>query len=586
MKEKNGYVLKLGLLMSIPIVFSEYLFRTSIREVLLWMVQNPLIFLVNLTLLVGLALLMGFCFGKLYRGVWFVLVGSVLLGVVNGNKINLRNVPFQPKDIFLVREFFALTPNLLTPTSIAAVLLVGPVLFGVYRLMKKLFGDRPNRDFKISALSTLGICLAVFLVGEGLYSQAYGPWELGFIYSLPRAVVEEEPESSLAWEDLEGELNDENQSDENPTESKFKDQDPNVIIIMSESFWDINLLDTEFSPNPIQNFEDLKEESIHGEAYVPVFGGGTANTEFEVLTGISLKTYPADWHMVYRNDIDGPTPSLASIFQEQGYHTDALHPYHHWYYRRHEVYPYLGFDKFTALEDLDDSQTLGPFISDDYITDEIIKRIEESEKPIFNFTVTMQNHGPYNELRNEPVIDFKHNLDNREETMLQTYADGLYYSDQALKKLVDYLKTSDEPTLLLFFGDHLPMLGNNYSLYRELGYIGEENPQELQDDLRLYTVPYVLWANYSLEEKELPLKNATALSHLILEQAGMEKPPYLQMVEEIHDRAPVILNTEYIDGDGKHHDRESREYQEIIELYRTLKNQIIDDPESVEPSGP
>lgn len=103
--------------------------------------------------------------------------------------------------------------------------------------------------------------------------------------------------------------------------------------------------------------------------------------------------------MVYRNDIESPMPSLASIFKEQGYHTDALHPYHHWYYRRDEVYPYLGFENFTALKDLDDSETLGPFVSDDYITDKIIKRIDESEEPIFNFTVTMQNHGPYNELR-------------------------------------------------------------------------------------------------------------------------------------------------------------------------------------------
>jgi len=586
MKENDQYLLKLALLMSIPIIFSEYLFRTSIRQVLLWMFQNPLIFLINLTLLVGLALFFGFLFGKLYRGVWFVLVGSVILGILNGNKINLRNVPFQPKDIFLVRELLALTPNILTPTSIAAVLLGGPVLFGVYRLMKSWFGNHDNRDIKISALSTLGICLAVFLIGEGFYSQAYGPWELGFIYSFPKAVMEDEPETSMEWEDLENQLDDQREGDENPNQAKFKDQAPNVIIIMSESFWDVNQLDADFSPNPIQTFDRLKEEGIHGEVYTPVFGGGTANMEFEVLTGISLKTYPADWHMVYRNDIDGPLPSLASIFREQGYYTDALHPYHHWYYRRDEVYPYMGFDRFTAIEEMDESKTLGPFVSDDYLTDEIIKRIDETEEPIFNFTVTMQNHGPYRELRNEPVIDIKHNLTDKQEITLQTYADGLYYSDQALKKLVDYLKTSDEPTLLLFFGDHLPMLGDNYSLYRELGYIGKETPEELQDDLRLYSVPYVLWANYDLDEEELPLKNATSLPLLILEQAGMEKPLHLQVVEEIHQRAPLIQNTGYTDGTGMFHEKESEAYQEIIELYRTLKNQIVDVPEDPGPTGP
>lgn len=128
--------------------------------------------------------------------------------------------------------------------------------------------------------------------------------------------------------------------------------------------------------------------------------------------------------------------------------------------------------------------------------------------------------------------------------------------------------------------------GNNYSLYRELEYLGEENPEELQDDLRLYTVPYILWANYTMDEEELPLQNATALPLLILEQAGIEKPLHLQIVEKIHERAPLIQNTEYIDGDGRHHSSKSEEYQEIIELYRTLKNQILDDPESLEPYDP
>ncbi len=586
MKEKNRYLLKLGLLMSIPIIFSEYLFRTRITEVLHWIIDNPIIFLVNLILLVGLAVLFGFAFRKLYRGVWFVFVGSMILGIVNGNKINLRSVPFQPKDAFLVREFFALTPNLITPFSIAVILLGGPLLFALYLLLRKWFGDHPYRDMKITALSALGLCLGVLLLGQGLYAEAYGPWELGFIYSLPRALVEQEPETSLEWEDLEDQLAEETDPDETLQPSKHKDQDPNVIILMSEAFWDINLLDADFTPNPIENFENLKEESLHGEVYVPVFGGGTANTEFEVLTGISLKTFPADWHIVYRHDIHEPMPSLASIFREEGYRTEALHPYHHWYYRRDEVFPHLGFDHFTALKDLEEPPTLGPFVSDEYLTDLLIEQLEESEEPLFNYTLTMQNHAPYHEQRNEPVIDFEHSLNQRQETMLQTYADGLYYSDQALKRLVDYLRDSDEPTLLLFFGDHLPMFGNNYDLYREMGYIGDETLEELQDDLRLHTVPYILWANYPIETEEQPLQNATILPLLVLEQAGVEPPPHLQLVKEFHERAPVIQNHHYTDSDGSEHERDSEEYQEIIELYRSLRNQLMNEEEPPGPSSP
>lgn len=585
MNGKSRYLLKLSLLMSVPIILSEYLFRTSITAVLRWMIENPLIFLVNLSFLVGITLLLGFCFGKLYRSIWFVLIASLILGVLNGNKINLRSVPFQPKDLFLVREFLVLTPTLLTPRYISIVLLGGPLLYGAYRLMKKWFGEHSYKDIKTSAISTLVICLALFLIGEGLYGEDYGPWKLGFIYSLPRAMVEEDPDTSMGWEDLEKELVDEESSEEASEKPELKDQDPNVIIIMSESFWDINHLDAEFSPNPIQNFDSLKEESIHGEIYTPVFGGGTANMEFEVLTGISLKTYPADWHIVYRNNLEDPVPSLASIFKEQGYNTQALHPYYHWYYRRDEVYQLFGFDNFTAIEEMEDSPTIGPYVSDEYVTDEIIRQMDESEDPLFNFTVTMQNHGPYKKLRNEPIIDIQNNLDQEQETMLQTYADGLYYSDQALKKLVDYLKDSDEPTLLLFFGDHLPMMGDNYHLYRELGFIGkDEEPEALQDDLRLYSVPYLLWANYSLEEEEVPLKNATSLPLMVLDQAGIEKPVHLQIVEEIHDRAPLIQNMQYTDENGEIYSQESQEYQEIMEIYRTLKKQIAEPPENRRPA--
>ncbi len=577
MKEKIRYLVKLVLLMSIPIIFSEYFFRARIPDVLQWIIGNPIVFLINLTLPVGSALMFGFIFRKLYRGIWFVFTVSMILGIINGSKVHLRNVPFQPKDILLIREIFVLTPALITPLSIAVILMAGPALYVLYRLIKKWFGDSPFKNMKPCALSALGIFLGVLLIGQGLYAEAYGPWELGFIYSLPRAVVDEEPDTTKEPEDLEERLTDESESVEEPDAPELQDRDPNVIIFMSEAFWDINLLDTDFTPNPIENFENLKEESIHGEVYVPVFGGGTANTEFEVLTGISLKTFPADWHIVYRRYIHEPMPSLASIFKEEGYRTEALHPFYQWYYRRDEVFPLLGFENFTALEDLYDPPTLGPFVSDDYVTDKLIEQIEASEKPLFNYTLTMQNHAPYHEPRGEPVIDFEHNLNERQENMLQNYANGLYFSDQALKGLVDYLRDFDEPTLLLFFGDHLPMFGGGYDVYREFGYIGDETPEELMDDLRLHTVPYILWANYSLEEEKRPLQNATALPLMVLQKAGVEMPPHLQLVAEIHARAPLIQNNHYTDPEGNRYDADSEEYQEIIEWYRTIRNQLMDE---------
>ena len=588
MKAPHKYLLKISLIMIVPILLSEYLFRTEIASVVKWLMNNPFMFILNLTVLVGLTLFFAFLFRRLDVSVWFILMFSIILGVVNANKFSLRSVPFMLSDFFLFRELWVLLPEMLSPTWVLLTIAAIPVCIGVFLLIRKWFGVVPFKEIKKHVMISFLFCLSLIMVGQNIYAESHSPWELGFIYSLPRAIGNHEEKNPVGWEEIEQEVFPEG---ERPTEEEeknkvkeenkikeenpVKEENPNVIIIMSESFWDINKLEVDFSKNPIAYFDSLKEESIHGDLYVPVFGGGTANTEFEVLTGLTMKNYPNDWHMVYREEIDYPLSSLASIFREAGYKTHAFHPYHSWYYERNEVYPKLGFEESIFMEDMEDADTHGPFISDEYVTDELIKLLESTKEPVFNFTVTMQNHGPYNEARNPSIIDLDTNLEESQENMLKIYGEGLYYSDQALKKLVEYLRESDEPTLLLFFGDHLPMLGENYGIYRELGYLGEETPEELQDDLRLYTVPYVLWSNYDRKSEEKPLQNASYLTPLILEEVGRQKPLYLEAVSSIQERAPLILNSYLKDQEGVRYDRGTDEYQEIVSLYQNIRDQLV-----------
>lgn len=581
MRETHKYLLKISLIMILPILLSEYLFRTEIASVVSWLINNPFIFILNLTVLVGLTLFFAFLFRRLDVSVWFILMFSIILGVVNANKFSLRSVPFMLNDFFLFRELWVLLPEMLSPTWVLLTFAAFPICIGVFLLIRKWFGRVPFKEVKKHVIISFLFCLSLIMIGQSIYAESHSPWELGFIYSLPRAIGNNEEKNPVGWEEIEQEVFPEG---EHPTgeegntvteEKAVKEDNPNVIIIMSESFWDINKLDVDFSENPIAYFDGLKEESIHGDLYVPVFGGGTANTEFEVLTGLTMKNYPNDWHMVYREEIDYQMPSLATIFQEAGYKTHAFHPYHSWYYERNEVYPRLGFQETVFMENMEGAPTLGPFISDEYVTDELIKLLETSKEPVFNFTVTMQNHGPYNEARNPSVIDLDTNLEEDQEKMLKIYGEGLYYSDQALKKLVEYLRESDEPTLLLFFGDHLPMLGENYSIYRELGFLGEETPEALQDDLRLYTVPYVLWSNYDHKSEEKSLKNASYLTSLILEESGKPKPLYLEAVSRIQERAPLILNGYLEDSEGVRYDRETEEYQEVLSLYQRIRDQLV-----------
>ncbi len=577
MQTPHKYLLKISLIMIIPILLSEYLFRTEIASVMRWLISNPFMFLLNLTVLVGLTLFFVFLFRRLDVSVWFVLMFSIIIGIVNANKFSLRSVPFMLNDFFLFRELWVLLPEFWTVRWLFLAILAIPACYGVFLIMRKWFGSTPFREIKKHVVVSFLLCLGLVMVGNVIYAESHSPWELGFIYSLPRSFGSQEVESPVGWDEIQEQLPAEEPSEEKDRDKVVKEEDPNVIIIMSESFWDVKELGVEFSENPIAYFDSLKEESIHGDIYVPVFGGGTANSEFEVLTGLTLKNYPNDWHMVYREEIDYRLPSLASIFREAGYRTHALHPYYSWYYERDQVYPRLGFQETTFKENLEGSETLGPFISDEVVTDELIKQLKSTEEPMFSFAVTMQNHGPYNERRNLPVIDFDTDLEEQHHEMLQIFTDGTYYSDQALKKLVEFLRDWDEPTLVLFFSDHLPMLGENYSVYRELGFIGDETPEELQDDLRLHTVPYILWSNYSDEAVEKPLKNASFLTPLVLEESNMEKPIHLETVSRIYQRAPLITNSYLTDHEGNRYDHETEEYREVLDLYRSIRDRLVYD---------
>ncbi|NBG87941.1 LTA synthase family protein [Isachenkonia alkalipeptolytica] len=576
MNAPHRYLWKISLIMILPILLSEYLFRTEIASVATWLINHPFMFLLNLAVLVGLTLFFAFLFRRLDVSVWFVLMFSVIIGIVNANKFSLRSVPFMLNDFFLLRELWVLLPEFWTIRWVFLALFKIPVVIGAFFLVRKWLGAIPFKEIKKHVGISFVFCLGLIVIGNGIYAESHSPWELGFIYSLPRSIGYQEVVRPVGWDEIEEQIaSEEESSEEGDREKAVKEEDPNVIIIMSESFWDVKELDVEYSQNPIAYFDSLKEESIHGDIYVPVFGGGTANSEFEVLTGLTLKNYPNDWHMVYREEIDYRLPSLASVFREAGYQTKALHPYHSWYYEREEVYPRLGFQETKFKEDLEGAETLGPFISDEVITDELIKQLKSTEEPVFSFTVTMQNHGPYNERRNPPVIDFETDLEDQEEEMLQIFTDGTYHSDQALKRLVEFLRDWEEPTLLLFFSDHLPMLGDNYSIYRDLGLIGEETPEELQDDLRLHTVPYILWSNYSDEEQEKPLKNASFLSPLILEEANTEKPQHMEAISGIHQRAPLITNSYLKDPQGNRYDQETEEYREVLSLYGSIRDQLV-----------
>jgi len=278
-----------------------------------------------------------------------------------------------------------------------------------------------------------------------------------------------------------------------PQNDGFNPTSPNIIVILSEALWDVTKLpQVEYSQDPIKKIRpDIKSTLVS-----PTYGGATANIEFEILTGFSnffLKDrYP------YNQLINQNIPSLFSLFKEQGYLTTAIHPFKRSMYRRPTVYKYFGLDKFISMEDMSSYEIAGSYISDKSFTQEIIKQFDSTDQSQFIFALSMQNHMPYETDRfSKKEINIKNALSQKDQSTLQSYVDGIKLSDDSYQDLKNYLKKSKKPTIVIFYGDHLPFLNDDFGVYKNLEFIPKDQSLWSQNDYqKMYTTPIAIWSNY------------------------------------------------------------------------------------------
>ena len=319
----------------------------------------------------------------------------------------------------------------------------------------------------------------------------------------------------------------------------------NIIMVMNEAFSDLRTVGMDESIDVMPFVDSLDENTIEGSLYVSIFGGGTCNTEFEALTGNSLAflgvgAYP------YTENVTEPLFSLASYFRDNGYITEAFHANEAQNWNRNMVYPNLGFSKFNSITDyaaaLDKVSYLHghPADSADYSYIES-KDKEYSDQPRFLFNVTMQNHSGYE--RWEDVKEAETVAENGAELYLDTkvYLSLIKASDDEVKQLVETYEDSDEPTMIIFFGDHQPGLPSaaRSEIYTETDSI-----------LDLFKTKFFIWTNYETETEQNVSISANYLPWLILERGNFPLPPYVQMLKEVHERYPVISSQGVIDAEG------------------------------------
>lgn len=336
-------------------------------------------------------------------------------------------------------------------------------------------------------------------------------------------------------------------------EKEFSEQDTimpeNLIVIMNEALADFRILGMdEDQINVTPHIDGL--ESKHGSVYkgylqVPVFGGGTANTEYEVLTGNSMAFWD-NWTMAYQVYIQSKEYGMTSVLRQHGYDALAMHPENPLNYNREAVYASMDFNNFISMNNWDKNykERIRKHVSDkscyEY-AEQLIKN--KTSNRIFLFLLTMQNHSGYQTKDYETTVSL--NMD-QDYPQAEEYLTSLKESDEAFGKLIDDFQEAEEPTMIVLFGDHMPNLLDGF--YDELRQKSGLDPAEFSR--RQFRTPYVIWTNYEMTAPKIPIMSSNYFGNYILEMIGAELSAYNKMSLNVLNQIPVINENEVMTAEG------------------------------------
>ncbi|GAA3405819.1 LTA synthase family protein [Paenibacillus hodogayensis] len=572
----------------------ETIGRGTFTDAWMWIGANPALFAIN-ALLYSFVFLFLYCLlGSLVPSAGVTALLMFTAALISYFKTKMIGEPFFPWDILLKKEGTNIIPLVSGSAVLTRVAIVAAIVLGLFLL--RLIVPR----FRLPILTRLGlgVLAVVCLYGmagrspaaERLFDRAgvseivwnqqenYGNngFGLAFTLNIQNAIIKKPPgygEASIAT--VAQYITDKQSVPAFKTVSAEDSRQPNVIFIMNEAFWDPTLLpDVSFSEDPIPTVHRLQQESTSGYLLSPQFGGGTSNVEFEVLTGNSMSFLPSG-SVPYQQYVNQPVPSLASYFESKGYKSMGIHSYDGWFWNRDNVYKNFGFESFKSKDKFDNPEYKGNFISDDEVSRSIISAVEESERPMFIYAVTMQNHGAYDDSRyGENAIRVDGNLTPEAAGILETYTHGARDADQSLQLLIDHFEQSDQPTVIVFYGDHLPMLGFDYDVYKQAGFIGK-GTWSLEELKKMRSVPFVVWSNFDLPQEQVPTISNSFLGGYILDKLDMELPANFAFTLDLFKQYPGLLSNLVVDAEQNMYATAPEAAKPALDQYRELQYDLL-----------
>ncbi len=494
----------------------------------LWVITRPVLFLQNLALFMGLFWLLDFFRSDRARlaTALALLLLFCLLGIVNAYKIRYRFEPVLLTDLTLLGEMQTAVQQIDLKINWWQIALV--LGFGIAAVVLALVfaqGVRRKRNVLVPLAGVILCCSVIPTCSLGELAQGNYTdlsdcaWQRGTLYTLvamerQRMGLSDIPYQEAAVDPVWQEAVASAQAD--------APQTPNIIFVLAESFTDQRHLSPylQFTEPLMPFYDQLRQACATGEIYVPKQGGGTSETEFEVLTGLESR-YSANPYSLGIPHLY----SVASILRERGYHASALHWFTGVFYNRYKNLRLLGFDELHTTDTTRRPFTkIGQYISDQDHYTAALAQMRQTPGKDFIFCITMQNHGTYGYddfgVTYGAGTPFSNRLQPDTEKTMRNYCYLLQQSDKALQKFCTELQAFDEPTLVVFFGDHIPPFSKE--MYQELGMPIEGAAGHL--------TPYFIWNNRQNTPTQTTM-NAWQLGPYALSLAGIRSDPFFSLVE-------------------------------------------------------
>ena len=589
------YLLLSSMLMLI--IMQVIYFFPNLDVTMTWIAHHVNLMFLASTIILGVSVLFFCFFNNLILAISLSSLVMLIVAIANYYKMLVVGEPIYPSDLSMISnidEIIGYVKNLLSPTLIIGLLVIIALLAILSFICRK--GFKLTMKLRViffaifiaylasifyyekSPLKPLVNSTVYFTKWNQLNNYQQNGFLFGFITNLQNDLMIKNDHYTEA--NLQKIMDYYTKKAEDYNESADLSQQPNIITIVSESLSDPTVFNQlTFSEDPLPNLRQYLETYSSGHFLSPFKGNRTANVEFEYLVGFTNSlllegTIPFQQALSSKPEI----PSFISFMDQLDYTSVAIHPNNAAFYKRSQVYPALGFDEFLSIDkmkhlDYIDSQK---YVSDQSVFDELYAELEAADRPIFAYGLTMANHiAIFDKKFGENTIEVL-DANGEHNTEMETYAEGLKQTDLALKEFITKIENYDEPTLVIFFGDHL--INFQSDIHEQHGYI-EKDTDALRAKL-FFETPLLIMSNMDdFQIENIDDVSPIFIAPLILRELNLPLSPFYVFLLDLYEEFSVLHNNFKLDANQNQVDELTEHQEQLLLILELIQYDILEGKE-------